>query len=76
MFFCEVTGRYVQGANDNGSGVALTLALAEYFTNHRSEFPENIDIVFLFTGSEGAGVRGMKHFIKNTLKSSREIHNS
>jgi len=68
MFFCEVTGRYVQGANDNGSGVALTLALAEYFANHRSEFPENVDIVFLFTGSEEAGVRGMKHFIKTYSK--------
>ncbi|MGB9810028.1 MAG: peptidase, partial [Caldanaerobacter sp.] len=30
MTICEITGKYTQGANDNGTGVSLALALAEY----------------------------------------------
>ncbi len=64
MALCEVTGSYTQGANDNGTGVALTLALAEYYANRKKEFPGDVDVVFLFTGSEEAGERGMKQFIR------------
>lgn len=69
MALCEITGKYTQGANDNGTGVALALALAEYYINHKDEFPGNVDVVFLFTGSEETGERGMKHFIKRYAKS-------
>ncbi|MGB9680087.1 MAG: M28 family metallopeptidase [Thermoanaerobacteraceae bacterium] len=64
MAICEITGKYTQGANDNGTGVALTLALADYYIKNKDKFPENIDIIFLFTGSEETGERGMKNFIK------------
>jgi hypothetical protein len=69
MALCEITGKYTPGANDNGTGVALALALAEYYINHKDEFPGNVDVVFLFTGSEETGERGMKHFIKKYAKS-------
>ena len=68
MAICEVTGRYTQGANDNGTGVALTLALANYYINHKDKFPDNADVIFLFTGSEETGERGMKNFIKKYRK--------
>ncbi len=68
MAICEVTGRYIQGANDNGTGVALTLALANYYINHKDKFPDNVDMVFLFTGSEETGERGMKNFIREYRK--------
>jgi acetylornithine deacetylase/succinyl-diaminopimelate desuccinylase-like protein len=68
MAICEVTGRYTQGANDNGTGVALTLALANYYINHKDKFPDNVDMVFLFTGSEETGERGMKNFIREYRK--------
>ncbi|WP_028991627.1 M28 family metallopeptidase [Thermoanaerobacter thermocopriae] len=64
MAICEVTGRYTQGANDNGTGTALTLALANCYINNKDKFPDNVDVIFLFTGSEEAGERGMKNFIK------------
>ncbi|WP_019907283.1 M28 family metallopeptidase [Thermoanaerobacter indiensis] len=68
MAICEVTGRYTQGANDNGTGVALTLALANYYINHKDKFPDNVDMVFLFTSSEETGERGMKNFIREYRK--------
>ncbi|AEM77827.1 M28 family peptidase [Thermoanaerobacter wiegelii] len=68
MAVCEVTGRYTQGANDNGTGTALTLALANYYINHKDKFPDDVDMVFLFTGSEETGERGMKNFIKKYRK--------
>ena len=54
------TGRYVQGANDNGSGVAVALALAERWC--REPIP-GLEPVFLFTGCEEVGTRGMRHFL-------------
>lgn len=68
MAVCEITGKYTQGANDNGTGTALALALAEYYITNKNEFPNDVDVVFLLTGSEETGERGMKNFIKKYLK--------
>jgi len=54
------TGRYVQGANDNGSGVAVALALAERW---RREPIPGLAPVFVFTGCEEVGTRGMRSFL-------------
>ncbi|MFS8665395.1 MAG: M28 family peptidase [Limnochordales bacterium] len=54
------TGRDVQGANDNGSGVAVALALARRWG--REPIP-GLNPLFLFTGCEEAGTRGMRHFL-------------
>jgi len=72
MSICEVTGRYTQGANDNGTGVALAMMLAEYYMNNKDKFPDDVDVVFLFTGSEEAGERGMKNFIREYQKKLSE----
>lgn len=60
----EITGRYTPGANDNGTGVALALWLASEFARRPGEFPTDCDLRFLFTGSEEAGERGMKAFLR------------
>ncbi|MGD0360036.1 MAG: M28 family peptidase [Bryobacteraceae bacterium] len=61
----EIGGRYTPGANDNGSGVALALWLASEYARRRSAFPPECELRFLFTGSEEAGCRGMKAFLKS-----------
>src|SRR5450755_163095 len=61
----EITGRYTPGANDNGTGVALALWLAAEYARRPDDFPPECDLRFLFTGSEEAGCRGMKAFLKS-----------
>ncbi|NLN29276.1 MAG: M28 family peptidase [Firmicutes bacterium] len=72
-FFLAVavaTGRAVPGANDNGSGVAVALALADRW---RTEGPAELEPVFVFTGCEEVGLRGMRHFLATTLPPSNTI---
>ena len=61
----EITGRYTPGANDNGTGAVLALWLASEYARRPGEFPSACDLRFLFTGSEEAGCRGMKAFLKS-----------
>jgi hypothetical protein len=60
----ELTGRYTAGANDNGTGVALALYLAEDYARFRAHYPPDCDLRFLFTGCEEAGEKGMKAFLR------------
>ncbi|MBO8141506.1 MAG: M28 family peptidase [Firmicutes bacterium] len=55
------TGRYVEGANDNGSGVAAALSIAERW---KDRAPQGFSPVLLFTGCEETGMRGMSHFLR------------
>lgn len=62
LLVCRATGRHINGANDNGTGTALVLALAEAL----AQTPlDRTDVVFLFTGCEEVGMRGMKHFVRH-----------
>ncbi len=54
------SGKYVEGANDNGSGVAVALALARRW---REEPIPGLAPIFVFTGCEESGLRGMSHFL-------------
>ncbi|MCS7017789.1 MAG: M28 family peptidase [Cytophagales bacterium] len=49
------------GADDNASGVAALLALAEYFTKK----PPQHNLLFLTPDAEEMGLKGAKHFLKN-----------
>eukprot|EP01105_Mastigella_eilhardi_P027818 TRINITY_DN8805_c0_g1_i2.p1 TRINITY_DN8805_c0_g1~~TRINITY_DN8805_c0_g1_i2.p1 ORF type:complete len:358 (+),score=81.37 TRINITY_DN8805_c0_g1_i2:92-1165(+) len=51
----------VPGANDNLSGALCTLALAQILRDSAESF-DDIDLVFLVTGSEEAGLRGAKAY--------------
>ncbi|MBR4498472.1 MAG: M28 family peptidase [Bacteroidales bacterium] len=53
------------GANDNASGVALMLTLAEYFQKHKDEIPVNLYFI-AFTGEE-LGMLGSKAFVNDHL---------
>jgi len=54
-------GGHINGANDNGTGAALTLALAKRFAG---EAPNGTQFVFVLTGAEEVGTRGMKAFLR------------
>ncbi|MHA1793728.1 MAG: M28 family peptidase [Promethearchaeota archaeon] len=51
----------VPGANDNLSGVAVALALGQYFKDHK---PRNVEIWCGSFGCEEAGQRGSKRFVQ------------
>ncbi|HYF91216.1 MAG TPA: M28 family peptidase [Symbiobacteriaceae bacterium] len=61
LLWCRFTGGYINGANDNGSGTALVLALADRFA---AMPPPETELWFLLTGAEEVGTRGMKHFLR------------
>lgn len=58
----EFRGEYVNGANDNASGVAAMMALAERFSKNP---PEGLDLWFVATGCEEVGMIGQRHFLLN-----------
>ena len=51
------------GANDNASGVALLLELAEYFSSTKINL--KYDLVFIAFGGEEAGLVGSANFVRN-----------
>ncbi|MFS8641245.1 MAG: M28 family peptidase [Symbiobacteriaceae bacterium] len=61
LLACALTGGYINGANDNTTGAALTLALAEHFARH--PLP-GVRFHFVLTGAEEVGTRGMKAFLR------------
>ena len=52
--------RPAEGAHDNGSGLAVLSALAEYFA---AEPPDGAEVCFLVTGAREANSRGMAAFL-------------
>lgn len=52
-------GKPVLGANDDLSGVAVSLAIGKYFSEHR---PDYVEIWFGSVGAEEAGQRGSRRF--------------
>lgn len=62
LLFCRMTGRYGNGANDNASGASLLLSLAARYQGR--PLPDT-QLVFLFTGAEEVGTRGMKRFLRD-----------
>jgi hypothetical protein len=64
LFFilCRLTGRHVNGANDNGSGTALAVALAARWARHPKQ---DTEVIFVLTGAEEVGMRGMRRYLKD-----------
>jgi hypothetical protein len=52
---------YFPGANDNASGIAMLLNLAQYF----SENPTRYDVLFIAFAAEELGLLGSQYFVKN-----------
>ena len=55
--------RFVDGANDNLTGCFCAMALPRFMADHDIRF-ENTEVMVLLTGSEEAGLRGAKAFVK------------
>jgi len=55
---------YFPGANDNGSGIAMLLNLAKYFTKEKKP---KYNIVFMFFSGEELGLLGSKYYTENPL---------
>jgi Peptidase family M28 len=60
LLLWEWGAEYSRGANDNASGVAVLLALAERL---RDEPPEEADVWLVATGSQSAWYSGMRQFL-------------
>ncbi len=56
-------GNIFPGANDNASGVALTLNLARYFQKNRPEY----SVAFMFFTGEEIGLQGSRQYIEQPL---------
>jgi hypothetical protein len=54
---------YFPGANDNSSGIAMLLNLAEYFNNN----PPDYSVVFMAFAGEEAGLVGARYFMSHPL---------
>jgi len=60
------------GADDNASGVALVLQMANYLQTHKNEL--NSNIIFAFFSSEEIGLQGSKAFLNQLKENDLVIH--
>lgn len=60
---------YFPGANDNASGVAMIMCLADYFRR----FPSKFSIIFLFLAAEEVGLKGAEYFYNNMPVAKEKI---
>lgn len=65
----EDSTKIFNGADDNASGVAALLALAEYF---RENQPEN-NLLFAYFDAEEMGLQGAKHFMQSVVVDTSKI---
>ncbi|MDD3860009.1 MAG: M28 family peptidase [Bacteroidales bacterium] len=56
---------YFPGANDNASGVAMLIALAEHYS--KPENQPDCSMVFIATAGEETGLRGAYQYVENPL---------
>lgn len=61
------------GTNDNSSGLAVNLAIAEYFSNSNNLSKLNVNIHILFASAEEQGVIGTNVFVDRFIKSNQRI---
>ncbi len=60
---------YFPGANDNASGTAMLIALANYFRQHRVDY----NLLFIAFAGEEIGLLGSKYYVENPVKSLKDI---
>ncbi len=61
---------YFPGANDNASGTAMIIALANYF---KKEPIDDYNLLFIAFAGEEAGLLGSKHFVEHPLMKLKKI---
>lgn len=60
---------YFPGANDNASGTAMLIALANYFRQNKV----NYNILFIAFAGEEVGLLGSKYYVENPVKPIKDI---
>ncbi len=60
---------YFPGANDNASGVAMILTLADYYNDHKPRY----SMVFIALAAEELGILGAKAFVNDPLIELKNI---
>lgn len=63
------TDTYFPGGNDNASGTAMLLSMANYFKQYPSEY----NILFIAFAGEEAGLVGSKYFTENPILKLKKI---
>ncbi len=64
MLFWFKTKWCVMGANDNLSGIAITQGIAETLGKNKKLIPKHTKVLLVAFGSEEAGLRGAKRWVK------------
>lgn len=62
---------YFPGANDNASGVAMMLTLAEYYA--QPEHTPDYDMIFMAFAGEETGLRGSQFYTEHPIKPLEQI---
>ncbi|NIG53455.1 M20/M25/M40 family metallo-hydrolase [Chitinophaga sp. Cy-1792] len=65
-------GQIHNGADDNASGVAGLLELANYYVNNKDKEPFNF--LFIAFGGEELGLQGSKYYTANPLQPLANVH--
>lgn len=63
------TEAYFPGANDNASGTAMLISMADYF----KENPIDYNLLFIAFAGEEAGLLGSEHFVKEKSMKLKDI---
>lgn len=71
MFFSNYK-RVVMGANDNLTGCYTAMAVAKFLGDNDIRF-ENTEVMVMLTGSEEAGLRGAKAYVKAHKQELEEV---
>lgn len=61
---------YFPGANDNASGTAMIISMAQYYAKNP---PKNFNVLFIAFAGEEAGLLGSKYFVENPLIDLKRI---
>ncbi len=62
----EIFHNYVPGANDNASGVAVLLGVAEHLARSPDEVKGKARVLIVFTGAEEVGLLGSYYFYRKS----------
>ncbi len=75
MFFSQrgKNGGTVPGAADNLSASALAVAMCRFLVKHPSYIPADTEIRFISFGSEEAGLRGSRRYVKRHLDELKRL---
>lgn len=75
MFFSRgrKNGGIVPGAVDNLSASALSVAMCRFLVRNPSYIPDDTEVRFISFGSEEAGIRGSKNYVKRHLEELKQL---